>query len=124
MRKLKVLVVEREPLYETVYREPLTELGFELLFATSAKQGRELFHKHLDIFAVSVGARIPDNGPLIQEMRASRPSLPILATSMVPEYREELKNWGCNREYEITDKTQLPTTFKQLAESPEILAEA
>jgi len=101
----KVLIVEKIDAYRPIYEKQFAVAGFEVLFASTAEDGSLLFRENPDIVAASVGSRIPGNLELVEEMRAARPTLPIIATSLIPELRAKLKQAGCNEE--VSDKTSL-----------------
>ncbi|MFH1162070.1 MAG: hypothetical protein V1696_02245 [Candidatus Jorgensenbacteria bacterium] len=108
----KVLIVERIDAYRSIYEKQFAEAGFEVLFANTAEEGIRLFRENSDIVVASVGSRIPGNLELVKEMRAARPTLPIIATSLIPELRAELKQAGCNEE--VSDKTSLLSAVAEI----------
>lgn len=112
----EVLILERDrDLYSTYELISETEEGidFRILYAQTVEEACTLIEQHPDLFAVSVGSKIPGNLDFVRKLRKARPSFPIIAASVMSELRKELVEAGCN--YEVREKVlSLLGEFKKI----------
>ena len=100
MAKPKILMVEDEDSLHKMVEEALGD-RVAFLKALTLKEGQKLFRANPDIFIVVMDACVPGNSPnsqyLVRKIRETF-SGPMIATSSVPAYREELLAAGCDYE--------------------------
>ncbi len=96
----KVLLVEDRDLYAKIIMKRLE--GKVLVFwASDQEKAKEIFKENPDIDGVIMDACVPGHRPnthrLIREIRKTF-SGPMIATSGLPSYREEILQEGCSHE--------------------------
>ena len=98
----KVLIVEDHAPLQEVWKLALRG-KVEIISAFSIEEAKEKFAANPDIVAIIVDACVPGSEPntmsLLREFRATFNGL-IIATSNVPEYRQDLVLAGCDIECE------------------------
>ncbi len=89
-----------------MYLSALSRYQVEVLQAFRLEQGSELFAAHPDIALVVMDGCVNnkenklDSRPLVREMRAISPSIPMIAASSDSSYRKRLMEAGCDHEAE------------------------
>ena len=98
----KVLVVEDLEQFHDFWGSRL-EGKVTLVSAFSIREAQEQFAQNPDVVAIVMDACVPGNAPTTQPLvRKLRETFtgPIIATSSLPEYRQELLRAGCDHECE------------------------
>ena len=111
-RKIRVLVIEDEETFHTLWREILCESVPDIEYIpvytideAVIEFGKYGFGRGLD--AIVLGACTPGNQlntlPLLRFFRAANDRVPIVATSGTPLFQEILLNAGCSHRADMAD---------------------
>jgi len=107
-----ILIVEDSSMYQDFYKESLPE--FTLIQAYTLSEGRLLFESTEDIAAVVLDGQL-GNGEygqtLAGEIRAAGYSGPMIATSSLSTFNENLRREGCNHQ---ANKKDIPDFLRRL----------
>ncbi len=105
---IKVLVVEDKKAVCDFWQEVFQNTGLVILWAATLKAAVDLFAANPDVKVVVMDGCLEGDGldtlPLVRLIRQSFTG-PMIATSSLPEYQEQLRKAGCSHE---SDKGKLP----------------
>jgi CheY-like chemotaxis protein len=110
--KIRILVIEDEETFHTLWREILRESvpDIEYIPAYNIGEATDEFGKYgfgRDLSAIVLGACTPGSQintlPLLRFFRAANDKVPIIATSGTPLFQEILLNAGCSHRADMPD---------------------
>ena len=112
---MKILVVDDDEHILRLYKDELSEEGYEVVLAANGKEALELFHKE-DPDLVTLDIRLPDiDGiQLLRQMKEKKPRLPIIMSTAY-DYRDDFSIWA-SEAYIVksSDLNELKATIKML----------
>ncbi|MDH5768914.1 MAG: response regulator [Nitrospirota bacterium] len=112
---MKILVVDDDEHILRLYKDELSEEGYEVVLAANGKEAIELFHKE-DPDLVTLDIRLPDiDGiQLLRQMKEKKPRLPIIMSTAY-DYRDDFSIWA-SEAYIVksSDLNELKATIKML----------
>lgn len=112
---MKILVVDDDEHILRLYKDELTEEGYEVVLAANGQEALELFHKE-DPDLVTLDIRLPDvDGiQLLRQMKEKKPRLPIIMSTAY-DYRDDFSIWA-SEAYIVksSDLNELKATIKRL----------
>ena len=112
---MKILVVDDDEHILRLYKDELTEEGYEVILAANGQEALELFHKE-DPDLVTLDIRLPDvDGiQLLRQMKEKKPRLPIIMSTAY-DYRDDFSIWA-SEAYIVksSDLNELKATIKRL----------
>lgn len=112
---MKILVVDDDEHILRLYKDELSEEGYEVVLAANGKEALELFHQE-DPDLVTLDIRLPDiDGiQLLRQMKEKKPRLPIIMSTAY-DYRDDFSIWA-SEAYIVksSDLNELKATIKML----------
>ncbi|MBM4141086.1 MAG: response regulator [Nitrospira sp.] len=112
---MKILVVDDDEHILRLYKDELSEEGYEVVLAVNGQEALELFHKE-DPDLVTLDIRLPDiDGiQLLRQMKEKKPRLPIIMSTAY-DYRDDFSIWA-SEAYIVksSDLNELKATIKRL----------
>ncbi len=112
---MKILVVDDDEHILRLYKDELSEEGYEVVLAANGQEALELFHKE-DPDLVTLDIRLPDiDGiQLLRQMKEKKPRLPIIMSTAY-DYRDDFSIWA-SEAYIVksSDLNELKATIKML----------
>lgn len=112
---MKILVVDDDEHILRLYKDELTEEGYEVVLAANGQEALDLFHKE-DPDLVTLDIRLPDiDGiQLLRQMKEKKPRLPIIMSTAY-DYRDDFSIWA-SEAYIVksSDLNELKATIKRL----------
>lgn len=114
---MKLLIVDDEEEKCRLYKEELEEEGYEILTATNADKGMELFREgNPDLVTLDIWMSDKDEGIyLLRQMKAMRPRVPIVMLTAY-DFRDDFGVW-CADAYVVksSDLSELRRVVKRLS---------
>jgi DNA-binding response OmpR family regulator len=91
---MKILVVDDDLHIQRLYKEELTEEGYEVVVASNGKEAMDMFEKE-NPDLVTLDIRLPDVDGihLLRQMKEKRPKLPIIMSTAY-DYRNDFSVWA------------------------------
>jgi DNA-binding response OmpR family regulator len=91
---MKILVVDDDLHIQRLYKEELTEEGYEIVVASNGKEAMDMFEKE-NPDLVTLDIRLPDVDGihLLRQMKEKRPKLPIIMSTAY-DYRNDFSVWA------------------------------
>ncbi len=91
---MKILVVDDDVHIQRLYREELTEEGYEVVVAGNGTEAMDMFEKE-NPDLVTLDIRLPDVDGihLLRQMKERRPKLPIIMSTAY-DYRNDFSVWA------------------------------
>lgn len=91
---MKILIVDDDPHIRRLYKEELTEEGYDVVIASTGEEALLLFEKE-DPDLVTLDILMPDiDGiKLLRQMKEKRPRLPIIMSTAY-DYRDDFAVWA------------------------------
>jgi DNA-binding response OmpR family regulator len=112
---MKILVVDDDEHILRLYKDELSEEGYEVVLAANGQEALDLFHKE-DPDLVTLDIRLPDiDGiQLLRQMKEKKPRLPIIMSTAY-DYRDDFSIWA-SEAYIVksSDLNELKATIKRL----------
>lgn len=112
---MKILVVDDDEHILKLYKDELTDEGYEVILAANGKEALELFYKE-NPDLVTLDIRLPDIDGihLLRQMKEKRPRLPIIMSTAY-DYRDDFAIWA-SEAYIVksSDLDELKSTIKKL----------
>jgi len=113
---VKILIVDDDQSILRLYQEELEEDGYEIVTASSGKEGLAKFEAE-DFDLVTLDIHLPDiDGiKLLRQMKEKKPRLPIIMSTAY-DYRDDFSVWA-SEAYIVksADLTEMKATIKKLA---------
>lgn len=91
---MKILVVDDDLHIQRLYKEELTEEGYEIVVASNGKEAMDMFEKE-NPDLVTLDIRLPDVDGihLLRQMKEKKPKLPIIMSTAY-DYRNDFSVWA------------------------------
>ncbi|MEW6162090.1 MAG: response regulator [Nitrospirota bacterium] len=91
---MKILVVDDDLHIQRLYKEELTEEGYEVVVAANGAEAMEMFERESPDL-VTLDIRLPDADGiyLLRQMKEKRPKLPIIMSTAY-DYRNDFSVWA------------------------------
>ncbi|MDI6889796.1 MAG: response regulator [Thermodesulfovibrionales bacterium] len=91
---MKILVVDDDLHIQRLYKEELTEEGYEVVVAANGAEAMEMFERESPDL-VTLDIRLPDADGiyLLRQMKEKRPKLPIVMSTAY-DYRNDFSVWA------------------------------
>ncbi|MGH7799614.1 MAG: response regulator [Thermodesulfobacteriota bacterium] len=90
----KILVVDDEPNIRLVYREVLSDGGYEVLEAESAKETFEILNREpIDLVVLDIKLRSESGLDVLQRITNEFPNLPVVLCSAYVSFQNDYTSW-------------------------------
>ncbi len=90
----KILVVDDEPNIRLVYREVLSDGGYEVLEAESGKETFEILNREpIDLVVLDIKLRSESGLDVLQKMTNEFPNLPVVLCSAYVSFQDDYTSW-------------------------------
>lgn len=112
---MKILVVDDDRHIQKLYKEELTEEGYEVLIAGNGEEAMELFDReNPDLVTLDILMPDIDGIKLLRSMKEKKPRLPIIMSTAY-DYRDDFAVW-VSEAYIVksSDLLELKNTIKKL----------
>lgn len=91
---MKVLIVDDDPNIRRLYRDELSEEGYEVVAAATGAEALALFEKeNPDIVTLDILIPDIDGIKLLRQMKERRPRVPIIMSTAY-DYRDDFAVWA------------------------------
>ena len=112
---MKILVIDDDLHVQRLYKEELTEEGYEVVVAANGAEAMEMFEKE-NPDLVTLDIRLPDVDGiyLLRQMKEKKPKLPIIMSTAY-DYRNDFSVWA-SEAYIVksSDLDELKSVIKKL----------
>ncbi len=112
---MKILVVDDDHNIQRLYKDELSEEGYEVIIAANGKEALELFESEVpDLVTLDILLPDIDGIHLLRQMKEKRPRVPIVMSTAY-DYRDDFAVWA-SEAYIVksSDLTELKSTIKEL----------
>lgn len=112
---MKILIVDDDQHIRRLYEEELKEEGYEVVVASTGKEGLELFEKeNPDLVTLDILMPDIDGIKLLRQMKERRPRVPIIMSTAY-DYRDDFAVWA-SEAYIVksAELTELKETIRKL----------
>lgn len=112
---MKILVVDDDAHILRLYKEELTEEGYDVVVANTGKAAMEVFEKEVpDLVTLDILMPDIDGISLLRRMKEKRPRMPIVMSTAY-DYRDDFAVWA-SEAYLVksADLTELKSTIRRL----------
>lgn len=112
---MKILVVDDDHNIQRLYKDELSEEGYEVIIAANGKEALELFDSELpDLVTLDILLPDIDGIHLLRQMKEKRPRVPIIMSTAY-DYRDDFAVWA-SEAYIVksSDLDELKSTIKEL----------
>jgi CheY-like chemotaxis protein len=90
----KILVVDDEPNIRLVYREVLSDGGYEVLEAESGKEAFEILNREpIDLVVLDIKLRSESGLDMLQKITNEFPNLPVVLCSAYVSFQNDYTSW-------------------------------
>jgi len=90
----RILVVDDEPNVRLVYKEVLSEEGYDVLEAESAKETFEILnHEPVDLVVLDIKLRSESGLDVLQRMTKEFPNIPVVLCSAYVSFQNDYTSW-------------------------------
>jgi DNA-binding response OmpR family regulator len=116
--KKKILVVDDDEGLRDLYKEELTEEGYEILIARNGKEGLQKVEKEKpDLIVLDIVMPKMDGMEALGRIIGKDKTIPIILHTSHPGYREDFMSWAADAYImKSTDLTELKDEIKELLE--------
>lgn len=114
---MKIMVVDDDTHILRLYKEELTEEGYDVVVAGTGKEAIEMFEReNPDLVTLDILMPDIDGISLLRRMKEIRPRMPIIMSTAY-DYRDDFAVWA-SEAYLVKshDLTELKSTIKGLLE--------
>jgi len=112
---MKILVIDDDLHVQRLYKEELTEEGYEVVVAANGAEAMEMFEKE-NPDLVTLDIRLPDVDGiyLLRQMKEKKPKLPVIMSTAY-DYRNDFSVWA-SEAYIVksSDLDELKSVIKKL----------
>lgn len=92
--KMKVLVVDDDLHIQRLYKEELTEEGYDVVVAANGIEAMKMFEsENPDIVTLDIRLPDVDGIHLLRQMKEKKPKLPIIMSTAY-DYRDDFSVWA------------------------------
>lgn len=112
----KILVVDDEENIRELYKEELTDLGYDVITAPDGIQALAAMDKmKFDLVTLDMRMEEMDGIETLRKMKEKDSSLPVIICTAYEEYKHDFGSW-CSDAYVVksSDMSQLRDTVKKL----------
>jgi len=112
---MKVLIVDDDINILRLYKEELTEEGYEIVTASNGREALEKFEKeNPDIVTLDILLPDTDGIKLLRQMKEKRPRMPVIMSTAY-DYRDDFAVWA-SESYIVksADLTELKAAIRKL----------
>jgi DNA-binding response OmpR family regulator len=112
---MKILVVDDDHNIQRLYKDELSEEGYEVIIAANGKEALELFDSEVpDLVTLDILLPDIDGIHLLRQMKEKRPRVPIIMSTAY-DYRDDFAVWA-SEAYIVksSDLDELKSTIKEL----------
>jgi DNA-binding response OmpR family regulator len=113
----KVLIVDDERSLRTLYQRELEREGYEVLCASTAREGLELIESQLpDVLVLDIRMPGMDGLEALARTLDQHPQLPVILNTAYSCYKDDFLSWGADAYLvKSADLTELMATIRSLA---------
>ncbi|NPA48455.1 MAG: response regulator [Thermodesulfobacteria bacterium] len=114
-RKPKILIVDDEESIHLLYREELSDEGYEVISAMSGPEALELIEKEKpDLVVLDINMPGMNGLEVLRTIKEKNPKLPVILCSAYPEFKQDLSSWASD-DYIVKsfDLTELKESIKR-----------
>ena len=113
----KVLIVDDERSLRTLYQRELEREGYEVLCASTAREGLELIESQLpDVLVLDIRMPGMDGLEALARTLDQHPQLPVILNTAYSGYKDDFLSWGADAYLvKSADLTELMATIRSLA---------
>jgi len=92
--KMKILVVDDDLPIQRLYKEELTEEGYEVVVAANGVEAMAMFEsENPDLVTLDIRLPDVDGIQLLRQMKEKRPKIPIIMSTAY-DYRDDFSVWA------------------------------
>ena len=121
----KILCVDDEPALLRVYKDELSEEGYEVILAQDGKEALALLSKE-NPHVVILDIRMPqmDGLEALVALLGKNRTIPVILHTAYPEYKENLITWGAEAfVVKSDDLSELKQTIREILDRKKGIAE-
>ncbi len=121
----KILCVDDEPALLRVYKEELSEEGYEVILAQDGKEALALLSEE-NAHVVILDIRMPqmDGLEALVALLGKNRTIPVILHTAYPEYKENLITWGAEAfVMKSDDLSELKQTIREILDRKKGIAE-
>ncbi|MEW6002675.1 MAG: response regulator [Nitrospirota bacterium] len=115
---MKILVVDDDQHIQMLYKDELSEEGYDVVIAATGKEALELFDReNPDLVTLDILLPDIDGIHLLRQMKEKRPKIPIIMSTAY-DYRDDFAVWA-SEAYIVksSDLDELKSMIKKLLTS-------
>ena len=117
----KILVVDDEENIRLLYKEELTEEGYDVVLAENGYKALDIA-RNTDVDVVVLDIKMPkiDGIETLRQLKEEKRDLPVILCSAYGEYKQDFSTWASD-EYIVktADLTELKAVIRNLLEKAE-----
>jgi len=112
----KVLIVDDERNLRTLYQRELEREGYQVLCASTAREGLELIeNERPDVLVLDIRMPGMDGLEALARTLDQHPQLPVILNTAYSGYKDDFLSWGADAYLvKSADLTELLTTIRSL----------
>ncbi len=91
----KILLVDDEESIHLLYKEELSEEGYEVISALNGEDALKLFEEERpNLVILDINMPGIDGIEVLRNMKQLHPEIPVILSSAYPEYKQDLASWA------------------------------
>jgi DNA-binding response OmpR family regulator len=118
-RHKTILVAEDDQNLRLLYREELTDEGYQVILARNGKEATEAVEKNpIDLIILDIVMPVIDGMEALGRIIGHHKNIPMILYTSYPHYKDDFMSWGADA-YLIksSDLTELKATIRRLLEN-------